>query len=119
MNDDYISRKEALSRFSFYQGDRIPEKDIDGFDNTISFKDAKAVIRSISSADVRPVVYAEPVRIFNDPYTGRMFTTCSRCTGKISPKDKFCKHCGADLRGKKESDFCPNCGADMRGKANE
>ena len=58
------------------------------------------ILESIPAADVRPVVYAEPVRIFNDPYTGRMFTTCSRCTGKISPKDKFCKHCGADMRGK-------------------
>lgn len=99
--NDYISRKEALKVFSVYKGVRIPEKDVDGFANTISYRDAKSLIRSIPAADVRPVVYAEPVRIFNDPYTGRMFTTCSRCTGKISPKDKFCKHCGADMRGNK------------------
>ena len=65
-------------------------------------KHIRKMVEGIPAADVRPVVYADPVRIFNDPYTGRMFTTCSRCTGKISPKDKFCKHCGADMRGEKE-----------------
>lgn len=52
---EYIDKAEALSRFSFYNGDRIPERDVDGFQNTITFHDAKAVIRSIRPADVRPV----------------------------------------------------------------
>lgn len=43
----------------------------------------------------RPV--AVPVKFFNDPYTGKRFTTCSRCDGKISPKDNYCKHCGAEM----------------------
>lgn len=50
-------------------------------------------------ANCRAIKYAEPVKIFNDPYSGRLFTTCSLCMGRISPKDKFCKHCGANLRG--------------------
>lgn len=100
MNDDYISRKEALSRFSFYQGDRIPEKDIDGFDNTISFKDAKAVIRSISPAEVRPVVYGEWK------------------TNSDRPDTLICSVCGSgyDMWKHDPHNFCPNCGADMRGE---
>lgn len=87
MNDDCISRKAALDIVKRTSGD---------------YATAFCEISRLPASDVCTVVYAEPVRIFNDPYTGRMFTTCSRCTGKISPKDKFCKHCGADLRGKKE-----------------
>lgn len=86
MNDDCISRKAALDIVKRTSGD---------------YATAFCEISRLPASDARPVVYAEPVRIFNDPYTGRMFTTCSRCTGKISPKDKFCKHCGADMRGKK------------------
>ena len=55
-------------------------------------------IRAIPAADVRPVVHARPVKIFNDPWTGKMFTTCSACDGKIGHKDNFCKHCGADMK---------------------
>ena len=96
MNDDYISRKEALSRFIFDKGDRIPEKDVDGFTNTISFKDAKSIIRSIPSADVRPVVHGEwesgsPV--------------CPVCG-----EDKF-KGLDADIWADWQPPFCPNCGA--------
>lgn len=43
----------------------------------------------------RPIAVA--VKFFNDPYTGKLFTTCSRCDGKISPKDNYCKHCGAEM----------------------
>lgn len=84
--DDYISRQAAIeaAKHAWAKG-----------------LEPTQYIEQIPAADVRPVVYAEPVRIFDDPYTGRMLTTCSRCTGKISPKDKFCKHCGADMRDKK------------------
>lgn len=86
--NDYINRQEAL--------DLIESAGTWGWSESQLYDE----ISELTAADVRPVVYAEPVRIFNDPYTGRMFTTCSQCTGKISPKDKFCKHCGADMRGK-------------------
>lgn len=52
-------------------------------------------IESIPAADVRLVVHARPVKFFNDPWTGKKYTTCSACDGKIGPKDNFCKHCGA------------------------
>lgn len=53
---EYIDRGIAISKFSFYQGERIPETDVDGFPNTITFKDVKSVIRGIPAADVVEVV---------------------------------------------------------------
>lgn len=38
--------------------------------------------------------YAERVRIFDDPYTGRLYTTCSFCQNRVSKRDRYCKHCG-------------------------
>lgn len=95
---EYIDKAEALSRFSFYNGDRIPEKDVDGFPNTITFHDAKMVIRSIRPADVRAVVRGH------------------------WDKDERCSVCGEfateGLDAEKWNywfpDFCPHCGADMR-----
>lgn len=43
---------------------------------------------------------AVAVKFFNDPYTGKLFTACSCCHGKISPKDNYCKHCGARMEVK-------------------
>ena len=57
-------------------------------------------VRSLPVADIRPVVYAECVK-FSSARTGR-FTLCSNCIGRIGPKDKFCKHCGCDLRGDRQ-----------------
>lgn len=42
--------------------------------------------------------FAERVKIFDDPWTGRRYTTCSRCQGKVGPHDRFCKHCGRRFR---------------------
>lgn len=58
-----------------------------------------SLIRSMPAADVRPAFSAKPVQFYNDPWTGRRFTTCSACDGKISKRDKFCKHCGAEMKG--------------------
>lgn len=55
----------------------------------------KSTINAIPAADVRPERYAKKVKFFNDPWTGRMFTTCTACDGKVGQHDKFCKHCGA------------------------
>lgn len=103
---EYIDKAEALSRFSFYNGDRIPERDVDGFPNTITFHDAKAVIRSIRPADVRPVVRGRWVKQNQDPLDGSFY--CSACheaidiaTGEETPIDRglfFCPNCGADMR---------------------
>ena len=99
---EYIDKAEALSRFSFYSGDRIPERDVDGFQNTITFHDAKAVIRSIRAADVRPVVrgrweWMGPCRDSG----GRLWATCTACglRQRLGDFTMFCPHCGADMRG--------------------
>lgn len=102
MVSEYIDKAEAISRFSFYNGDRITERDVDGFPNTITFHDAKMVIRSIRPADVRPVVRGQwewmgPCR----DRGGKLWATCSAC--------------GERQRLGDYSSFCPNCGADMRG----
>lgn len=49
------------------------------------------------TVDVKPVIYAKAIKFYDDSYTGRMFTTCSACDGKISSRDAFCKHCGATI----------------------
>lgn len=56
--NDYVKRGDVLSRFTYYQGDRIPEVDVDGFPTIITFRDAKRVIREVPATDVRPVVHA-------------------------------------------------------------
>lgn len=49
--NDLISRKQALELFTFNRlGDRIPEKDCDGFDVTIAVKDIKRMIRNLPTA---------------------------------------------------------------------
>ena len=104
--NDYISRQavwELISKLqSFYENERKESDDYGSEMECVGSINALTAMEDglsdIPAADVRPAVYADPVRIFNDPFTGKMFTTCSRCSGKISPKDKFCKHCGADMR---------------------
>lgn len=93
---EYIDKAEALSRFSFYNGDRIPDLDVDGFQNTITFHDAKAVIRSIRAADVRPVVRGR--WLYETEIEGHACGECSVCH-KIRVIDNFCPSCGADMRG--------------------
>ena len=63
--------------------------------------DFYSALWNVPSADVAPVVHAEPVMIFDDPFTGRRFTTCSHCDGKIGKTDRYCKHCGAKMDGGK------------------
>lgn len=75
-NTDLISRADALAVA------RYSKDPVEGIENLPS---------------VESVVHGRPVKIFNDPWTGRLFTTCSVCNGKISPKDDFCKHCGAKM----------------------
>lgn len=71
----------------------VEAKDVDG----------KTVYRRPEHREVREEIYARPVKFYNDPFSGRMFTTCSHCDGRIGPKDAYCKHCGANLHSKRRS----------------
>lgn len=72
-------------------------------------KHIRKMVEGIPAADVRPVVYGQWVKIYEDGEPAieqhQIGVFCSKCM-KI-PKDRFT-----------ESEFCPNCGADMRGKRN-
>lgn len=60
------------------------------------FNDAIMRVRSmVHSAPTIEEPTAKQLRIYDNPYTGKLMTTCSRCAGKVSSKDVFCKHCGA------------------------
>lgn len=48
-NEDCISRAALLSRFTFENGDRIPEVDCDNFPITVAIKDVKRIIREAPS----------------------------------------------------------------------
>lgn len=93
---EYIEREKAIANSREYN--------LGGSYDNLEHAVPVDAIRAIPAADVRPVVYAIPVRFYNDPWTGRKFTTCSACDGKISMSDKFCKHCGAVIRGKTNND---------------
>lgn len=113
---EYILKQEALNKFTFYQGDRIPEKDIDGFDTTISFKEAKRLVKSIPPADVLPVVRGEWIWDPNGMDFNLGAWLCSKCS---------CQNNNLPLNKNLNplmfsgSNFCPNCGADMRGNKDE
>lgn len=83
---DYIERKDALRAVNEFFHD--PKVDI--------------AINAVPSAPVREDVIGRPEKIFDNPYTGKLFTTCSQCMGKIGQKDRFCKHCGARMTGGNE-----------------
>lgn len=102
---EYIDRSIVISRFSFYKGDRIPEKDIDGLPNTITFRDVKSIIRSIPAADVAPVVHGKWMVKQIDSFR-KFEITCSVCgwTG-IDNYDSY--------DDPADYNYCPNCGAKM------
>lgn len=58
----------------------------------------KSIMDKVETADVRPERYAKKVKFYNEPWTGNKFTTCTACYGKVGPRDKFCKHCGAKFQ---------------------
>ena len=95
--DEYIEREAILNRLNKVHMDNRP------FDAGVQFGVDHAIscVIEAPSADVAPVVHAEPVMIFDDPFTGLRFTTCSHCDGKIGKRDRYCKHCGAKMDGGK------------------
>ena len=91
MANEFISRKELIKNFwEFTNGGKqrylIPEE-------------IWEMVELAPTADVVEVVHAEPVKFYCDTFTGKRITTCSYCDGKISSKDKWCKHCGAKMDG--------------------
>lgn len=87
--DDFISREALLKKLL------MPEE------GTMEFSaDVLDAIMEAPAVDAQPVKHSRAVKIYDNPYTGKLFTTCLRCAQKISPKDAWCKHCGAkmDLR---------------------
>ena len=102
---EYIEREQALYRFTFYQGDRIPEINIDNFPNTVTIKDIKRILREIPAADVAPVVRGKWIKVQKENIWGDSIPVfeCSICgkytTGTKGIMTKF--------------NYCPNCGAKM------
>lgn len=103
--DDYIDRKKVIARFTFEQGDYIPEKLIDGYDNVIAVRTIKRVLREIPGADVAPVVHS---------YWGEYesFPLAPSMNGYP------CMNCGMHFRASSVPvlNYCPNCGAKMDGE---
>lgn len=118
---EYIDRGIAISKFSFYQGERIPETDVDGFPNTITFKDVKSVIRGVPAADVAPVVHGVPVRK-NRPSKHERYEEVKTENGEILYKKyvyvdetnwiEYCPVCEKRLCSRFKN-YCPHCGAKM------
>lgn len=104
---EYIDRAIAISKFSFYQGERIPETDVDGFPNTITFMNVKSVIRGIPAADVAPVVHAKWINLPKYKSVGGTFQKaqiCSACNAfYVSDANtpfsnhRYCADCGAKM----------------------
>lgn len=89
--DGYIKRSSIMDRFTFENGDTIPEECENDEVNTISFADAKRIIREIPLEDVAPVVHGK--WYFADDSVFR----CSVC-GRICYEDDapYC-YCGAKM----------------------
>lgn len=91
---EYIGRQAAIDRFSYENGDIIPETLENGEGNTISVKTVKAVLRSVPASDVAPVVHGK--WIFNDDWWEFRCTNCRNAIGNIK-KYNFCPYCGAKM----------------------
>lgn len=88
---EYIDREKTELEI---QGLTIVDPAVAAYAEAVLF-----ILRNAPAADVAPVVFSRPVRVFDDPFTGRRFTTCAHCDGKIGPRDRYCKHCGAKMHG--------------------
>lgn len=110
---DYVKRSDILERFTFEHGDRIPEVCEDGKDNTISFRDAKAVIRSLPAADVAPVVHAR--WIVKKVGYAKTLAFCSACGCQSSTNSQRFHEQGADITEYTPilTKYCPECGAKL------
>ena len=89
---EYISKQEAIEAFSD-MSDGIPITHGDMISDTAAVN----VIKSIPSANVKPVVHGEWI---NDPYED-FLPHCSNCKSRWSNTEnmRFCPHCGAKMKG--------------------
>lgn len=101
---DYIERNQALDRFTYENGDMIPETLETGAENTVSIKTVKAVLRSLPAADVAPVVHGHWIDKTNISRAAvEQRVDCSVCghifytTSALS--FEYCPHCGAKMDG--------------------
>lgn len=109
--DDYISRQAAIEAFENADKDVMADYgEHYGCEWGFSRETVKQTINNIASENVKPIVQARWVKIFENGEPAilqhQIGVCCSKCMKM--PEDKFT-----------ESDFCPNCGADMRGNKSE
>ena len=97
---DYIKREDALQRFTFEQGNRIPEVDVDNFPITITIKDIKRILRELAAADVAEV--RRGTWMSASDLDGCYWHRCSNCEHDLDSLDDC-----------KTYNYCPNCGAKM------
>lgn len=97
---DYISRKTVLEAFEDTETD-VCESYSDGYSKWgFSYETMREVVKSISSADVAPVVHGKWEWDTGDIYR------CTACNEKAHVKEVM--ECPYWL-------YCPNCGAKMDG----
>lgn len=64
--DKYIKLSDALDRFTYENGDLIPEIGDHGEWNEIWVRDVNAVLKSLPAADVAPVVRCRECKHYTD-----------------------------------------------------
>lgn len=101
---EYIKRDKAIARFTFEQGNYIPEKVIDGHDNVIAVRTIKRVLRELPAEDVAPVRHGRWIMYIPPMYTGDALPRCSECRMTSDVKTPFCAQCGARMDGEDEHD---------------
>ena len=98
--DDYINRQVAIEALGDapYVSDTWTDEYAIGEYN--QYKQDKAAIESVPSADVEPVRHAKPD--ICDHRDGSFSFVCSGCKADIDPKDNYCRKCGAILDGEQD-----------------
>ena len=131
---DLISRSELLKRFCINKdGHRIPERDCDNFEVTVSVKDIKTIIKEQPTAydidkvveelelhsfelgtDTLPVHYVRLNDAIEIVKQGGVFDdTDNVCEWKKYPFDWF-TGCDGYKINHKQGDYCPRCGKKIK-----
>ena len=101
MSKGFVDKEEFLKefheKFNFDEIEGVDENDATYQIVKLCMDAFEKVVEDCPDADAEPVRHGKAVKVFNDPSTGKMFTTCTECNGKIAAKDKWCKHCGAKM----------------------
>lgn len=96
MNDDFISRQAAIRA--------VCEKECRVLKPCNAECGSIIALRELPSVDVQPVRHGHWIPKFNGKFSGGAYWyDCSECghtvAGGILSGNKFCKNCGADMRG--------------------